>query len=211
MTQSSVSQNSTAGIILSAGMSARMKHTKQLLRIEDQFLIERVLGAAIQSKLSAIYLVLGHNARKIMTTLGKTIQDNHIHVVINPEFEQGLSRSLYRGLQKAEKNYSSVMFLLGDQPMLDSNTIDLLLDQFKDSGKDICAPVYQGKRGNPVIFSRNMYTALKSIKGDTGARTIIRENPDRVHLVEIDNPLCFFDIDTQQDYRAIKKIISELK
>ena len=65
------------------------------------------------------------------------------------------------------------MFLLGDQPMVNSATIDYLLERFWDSEKDMCVPVCGGKRGNPTIFSRDFYDTIMNIKGDVGARTLI--------------------------------------
>jgi len=91
--------------------------------------------------------------------------------------------------------------------MLDSNTIDLMLDRFRYSGKDICVPIYKGKRGNPTIFKQVLYDQLMAIKGDIGARDIIRANPERVLDIEIDDPLCFFDIDSQKDLENLRLLL----
>jgi molybdenum cofactor cytidylyltransferase len=99
------------------------------------------------------------------------------------------------------------MFLLGDQPMLDSKTIDMLLEQFWSSNKDICVPVFEGKRGNPVIFSQKFYNHLAKITGDIGARNIIRNHPETVLASEIKNPLCFIDIDTQSDFDKLVELL----
>jgi molybdenum cofactor cytidylyltransferase len=104
-----------------------------------------------------------------------------------------------------QKTFPSVMFLLGDQPMVDSRMINHLLDRFWKSDRDICVPTFQGKRGNPAIFSRNLYNQLLGIKGDVGARNIIKEHPEHVLYVEIDNPLYFCDIDTEEDLTRIKR------
>ena len=71
--------------------------------------------------------------------------------------------------------------------------------------KDICVPVYRGKRKTPAIFRRRLYTQLMGIKGDKGARQLIDDNPDRVLAVEIKDPICFFDVDTRQDFERLKK------
>jgi len=100
-----------------------------------------------------------------------------------------------------------VMFLLGDQPMLDSNTIDHMLDKFRNSGKDICVPICNGKRRNPAIFNRALFDQLMGIEGDIGARDIIRANPDRVLYVKMNDPLCFVDIDSQQDFENLQLLL----
>ncbi len=100
------------------------------------------------------------------------------------------------------------MFLLGDQPLLESETIDYLLEQFWSSDKDICVPAHRGKRGNPTIFSQRFYQQLSQIKGDIGARNIIQSFPEHVLQVDIYNPLFFFDIDTPADFNKLTSLIS---
>jgi len=201
----------TAGIILAAGESTRFGRPKQLLRLNDRCLIEWVLTAALESKLSRIVLVLGHAHQKILQTLGKRLQPSKVSVEINLQFKKGQSRSLRVGLTKVKDDFPAVMFLLGDQPMLNAATINILLEKFWTDDKDICLPIYQGKRKTPAIFSRRFYTRLMDIKGDTGARQLIDDNPDRVLAVEMDNPICFFDIDTEQDFENLKKMLEQSK
>jgi len=100
------------------------------------------------------------------------------------------------------------MFLLGDQPMLKSAVIDQVLGAFWLSEKDIGVPVWRTKRGNPAIFSRAMYAQLMAIEGDVGARNIIRANPEQVLGVEVDDPLCFMDIDSPQDYEYLQRLLA---
>ena len=94
------------------------------------------------------------------------------------------------------------MFLLGDQPMVDSMLIDLMLKRFYKSDKNICAPIYKGKRGNPTIFSRKYFNLLRRVKGDSGGRDIIIANPDDILKVNTDSPACVYDIDTMDDLMA---------
>jgi molybdenum cofactor cytidylyltransferase len=94
--------------------------------------------------------------------------------------------------------------------MLNSGTINTLLERFWSADKDICVPAYRGQRKNPVIFGRRFYGQLMDIKGDIGARQLIDDNPEQVFVVEIDDPLCFFDIDTPQDFDNLKKKLEEI-
>jgi molybdenum cofactor cytidylyltransferase len=81
------------------------------------------------------------------------------------------------------------------------------LEQFWSSDKDICVPIFKGKRGNPVIFSQKFYGHLAEITGDIGARNLIKTHPDRVKEVEINNSICLMDIDTQDDYDKLVEIL----
>jgi molybdenum cofactor cytidylyltransferase len=200
-------QEQTAGIILAGGSSTRFGRSKQILKLKGKYLLEYVLNAALDSKLNRVVLVLGHDHQKILQTLGNSTTHECLQLVINHHYLEGQSRSLKAGLSIIRDRFPAVMFLLGDQPMLDSNTIDHLLNKFHYSGKDICVPICNGKRRNPAIFNRIFYDQLMAIEGDIGARDIIRANPDRVLYVEIDNPLYFVDIDSQKDFENLQLLL----
>ena len=199
----------TAGIILAAGESVRFGKTKQLLKLNDKYLIEWVIDAALGSRLEKILLVLGHKHQTILTALREKTSHPDLQVVINPNYQNGQSTSLQAGVKKLQDKFAAVMFLLGDQPMLDSETINMLLEQFWISEKDICVPVFQGQRGNPVIFSQKFFDHLLKITGDIGAREIIKNHPENVFEVEIKNPVCFMDIDTQSDFHKLQALLEQ--
>ncbi|MGD9081331.1 MAG: hypothetical protein PVG96_18440, partial [Desulfobacterales bacterium] len=77
--------------------------------------------------------------------------------------------------------------------------------------KEICVPIYGGKRKTPTIFRRRLYTQLMDIKGDMGARQLIDDNPDQVLAIEIEDPISFFDVDTRQDFQSLKKMLEQSK
>jgi molybdenum cofactor cytidylyltransferase len=204
-----IQEKPTAGIILAAGAATRFGQPKQLLRLKEKYLIERVLDAALNSRLSRVVLVLGYAHQKILQALAEKTQHSKLHIEVNPNYKKGQSHSLRVGLAAVKNDFPAVTFLLGDQPMLNSATINTLLERFWSADKDICVPTYRGQRKNPVIFSRRLYNNLMDIKGDTGARQLIDDNPDQVLTIEIDDPLCFFDVDTPQDFKNLKKEIEE--
>lgn len=195
----------TAGIILAAGMSRRLGQPKQLLKIQGRTLVEITVDAALGSKLDCIVLVLGNEFEAVVQALGHRTKSPRLNIIKNTAFREGMSESIRLGLRWASPDFPSVMFLLGDQPLIRSETIDFLLDRFRASDKDILVPVYRHKKGNPTIFSRIFYKQILNIKGDVGARKIIRDNPERVNLVETDDPALFFDIDTPTDLEKLKR------
>ena len=196
----------TAGIILAAGMSERFKDgPKQLLKLKGGYMIEYVIRASLDSKLNRIFLVLGHHHNKILKALAgniKYFKHDRLEIIINRQYRQGMSSSVRAGLASIGNKFGSVMFLLGDQPMVDSRLIDLMLKRFYKSDKNICAPVYKGKRGNPTIFSREHFNLLQRVKGDSGGRRIILANPDDILKIETDSPACVFNINTMNDVMA---------
>jgi molybdenum cofactor cytidylyltransferase len=158
------------------------------------------VDAALLSNLKHIVLVLGFSYDDVVRTLGThRIKNRRLTILKNEAFRQGMSRSLQLGLKSVSDSFSAVMFLLGDQPLIRFETINILLEAFSAGDKDICVPVYGNKRGNPTIFSRRLYPQLLSTRGDSGGRNIIRSNPDSVQEVDVDTPDVIIDIDRPED------------
>lgn len=197
----------TAGVILAAGVAIRFGRPKQLLRLKNRYLIEWVLDAAINSKLSKIVLVLGSAHEKILQAIDQKLLHAKIHIEINPDFKEGQSSSLRAGLSVVKDDFAAVMFLLADQPLIDAASLNILLKHFWSADKDICVPTFAGQRGNPCIFSKRFYPHIMEITGDIGARQLIQAYPEHVLEVEIDNPHFFSDVDTPEDLDKIKKIV----
>ncbi|MDX2440651.1 MAG: nucleotidyltransferase family protein [Desulfobacterales bacterium] len=205
-------QKPTAGIILAAGMSERFQDgPKQLLRLKGGYMIEYVIRASLDSKLDRIFLVLGHHYKNILKALAensKYFKNDRLEIVSNRQYRQGMSSSVRAGLSSAGNTFGSVMFLLGDQPLVDSRLINLMLNRFYKSDKNICVPVYKGKRGNPTIFSRKHFNLLQRVKGDSGGRRIILANPDDILKIDTDSPACVYNINTMDDVMPSSKVSS---
>lgn len=198
------SQPQTAGIILAAGASTRFGTPKQLIKLKDKSLIEWVADAALNSRLQTVVLVLGHRHQKIIKALGAKGRHPKLEIVVNHRYHEGQSTSLKIGLSRIKQDFAAVMYLLADQPMINSDTIDYLLEELHASAKDICVPVFKGRRGNPAIFRRSVYDEIMRVEGDIGARDLINRIPERVLLAEIKDPLCFCDIDSPEDLKNLK-------
>lgn len=189
-----------AGIILSAGASTRMGTAKQLLPVEGQPLLGRVLNEALDSDLDKVILVLGHKAEEIIKALGQILTHPKLKVIQNRQYKKGISTSIIAGLSQVEASHDHVMIFLGDMPSITSNLINLLLSTFLVSQKPLGAIRLKGKRSHPVIFSRTLYHELHALKGDVGAKALFQKYSDRVCLVEPEESYDNRDIDTKEDY-----------
>jgi len=193
-----------AGIVLAAGTSSRLGSAKQLVRAGGQYLLDHVLDAALASGLDRIVLVLGHRSEEVSAALKERADRDRLRVLVNPAYRDGMSGSLRTGIKSVQDAFPAVMILLGDQPFVRAELIDLLIRRFQSSGKDICAPVCRGRRGHPVIIGRRFFDAVMSITGDIGARQVLGSNPQRVLGVEIFDSRIFFDVDTREDIKRLQ-------
>jgi molybdenum cofactor cytidylyltransferase len=198
------SRRDTAGIILAAGASTRLGRPKQLVLLDGQPLLERVINAALESNLDHIVLVLGSHAAEIKRALGSILDHNKLSILVNPNYHTGMAGSLKMGIRQIKNVYGAAMIILADHPNVDSGLINHLLARFQATDKAICVPTFKGRRGHPVCLSQKFYADIRSLTGDIGAREILRDHPDQLLTVELDSDRAFMDIDTKSDLeRAI--------
>lgn len=197
----------TAGIVLAAGMSSRFGRPKQLMELGGKTVLEWTLSACLDSRLESIYLILGYAYKEIKETIPEMIKHPRLNILVNPNYKKGQSTSLQTGILEIRDTHPSAMFILGDQPFIDSKTINHLLACFWASEKNICVPFSQKKRGNPVIFNALFYEKINSIRGDMGARGIIENHPEHILRVPVVRPSFFHDIDTKKDFEKAQSLI----
>lgn len=191
-----------AGIILAAGKSQRMGANKMLLSYLGKSMLQHVIDAACASSLSPLVLVLGAEHAAIRDA----VDTRTAYLVVNP-VPQGLySSSLQAGLRcldKIDPTCAGAMFILGDQPLLRTETIEQLACSFYQEPERWVAPVYGGRRGNPVIAPRSWFPAIFRLKGDIGPREYLRDPAARLLLVAVEDEGVIFDIDTPREYQRL--------
>ena len=186
------------GIILASGFSRRMQAEKLLLAVDGTPMVERVIQAARASLLDEVVLVYQNADVK------KAGEKYGIKTVFNERADEGQSASIKIGIEEASPETEGFMFLVGDQPFLNAATINLLIAAFKQAPHNIIIPVYNGKRGNPVIFPSTLKDELFALEGDRGGRVLIEKMPDRVSLVSIEDERLGIDVDTEEDYECAR-------
>lgn len=193
-----------SAIILAAGKSERMGKIKQLMILHGRSILERTITNYLGSgAVSEVIVVLGYKADEIL----KNISYQAIRVVINPDYEYGMSTSIIAGVKRVSDTAEAVMIAMGDQPLITGPTIKKLAEEFQKCDKGIVAPVYHSKRGQPVIFSKKYIDELLSLTGDTGAREVVKQHSSDVLEVPVETGTVLFDIDTDESYLEALKII----
>lgn len=191
------------GIILAAGEGTRMGGAvKQMLPFNGKTVLEQVIDNATASLLQKVIVVIGHCTELITPMLS----DRAVTAVLNSNYRKGQSSSLKAGLRALPDEVDAVLFILGDQPLVTPQTINLILNGFTELHSPIIIPVYKGERGNPVLFSRETFSDLSALDGDSGGRTLFKEYVGRILEVEVDDPHILSDLDTLEDYCELLRI-----
>ena len=192
-----------SGVLLAAGRSTRMGRPKQLLPLNGRPLLQHVIDAAAQSRLDELVLVLGHHADEIRAAIEVP---RRMRVVVNAEFNEGQSSSLRVGLRNADARAAAVAILLGDQPEISTDLIDVVVEAFQKGTAPILRPVFASASGripgHPVILARTVWSEWTRLSGDEGARSLMSTHPEWVHelTVESEAPR---DVDTEADYEVL--------
>lgn len=182
---------------MASGFSKRMKRQKLLLPIEDIPIIERVIKAVKASSIDEIIVIYQHPEIK------KISEIYDINTIYNPDAHRGQSQAMKLGVKASSDETKGYMFFVGDQPFLNKNIINHLIDCFKENPCHIVVPLYNGQRGNPIIFPEKYKNSLLKIEGDQGGRGLIQEAIEKVRFVVIGDANIGKDIDTWQQYEKI--------
>jgi molybdenum cofactor cytidylyltransferase len=187
-----------SAILLAAGKSERMGKLKQLMPFGQSTILEQAIDNLLGSAVAEVIVVLGYRAEEIK----KAIAARPVKIAINPNYYKGMSTSIIAGLELVARQAQAVMLALGDQPSVDRQIINQLIEEFQRHNKGIVIPTYQGRRGHPIILDIKYKPELLKLKGDIGGREIIKNHPDDILEVAVAAESVISDIDTVSDYHS---------
>jgi len=179
-----------AAVILAGGTSSRMGSPKALLAYQGRPFLEHLLEVTVQPEIGARRVVLGADAVPIT----KAIQLKPDEVVINEEWEKGQLSSLQAGLRSLPQGTEGFLLCLIDHPLISGALVRELIDTFYSSDKPIVLPVYEGRRGHPVIFSADLYEELLRAPLETGARAVVWTHKGEVAEVQTNEEGCVLNL-----------------
>jgi molybdenum cofactor cytidylyltransferase len=200
MSAEKINRKSIGVILLAAGSSSRLGQPKQLLLYDDQSLLQHSIQAASASHAQPIIVVLGAEADRIK----KEIQDFTVHVVVNADWEEGMASSIRHGIKELDKIHplaEGVILMVCDQPFVTTSLLNDLMTAHQNTGKPIVTCSYADTYGPPALFHKSLFPELLGLKGDVGARSIVREHADEVEVVLF--PEGNVDVDTEADYQKL--------
>lgn len=170
-----------------------MGRDKRLLRVDGRTMLERAVAAALEAGLWPVLVVTGPEPQPDLPA--------GVVRVVNADPSRGMGSSLAEGIAALPEDAEGVMVLLADMPKVTAVHVRALAAAFRPDG--ICVPVFEGRRGNPVLLARRFFAAMGELTGDKGARGLIARHAEAVAEIAMEDDAILIDVDTPDALRAL--------
>lgn len=192
-----------SGIVLAAGASRRFgaQLPKQLVLVEGEPLVRRVVGRILGANLCEVIVVVGLAGEEVE----RACRGMKVRFVDNPRFAEGQSLSVKAGLAAVDPAAVAAMFVPVDQPDLTGGVVDALIDCYARTRGPIVVPTYRGERASPVLFDRALFSELAQIGGDEGGRQLFPAHEKEIVELPLASAAPLRDLDTLKDLRKMGK------
>ena len=187
-------------ILLAAGQSKRIKSENKLIKLyKKKPLINHSLKALHKSKVNKVIIVLGHQKNEVK----KIIEKNKKNILsFNKNFRKGMASSIKVGLKKVSKNDKGFIVVQSDMPFIKSSDINKIYNSIKSKKFLVHVLKFRNKVGNPIGFDISVVKKFKRIKGDFGAKFMVKRLKNETKFIKINSLKSFKDFDKASDFRA---------
>ena len=187
-------------ILLAAGQSKRLKSENKLIKLyKKKPLINHSLNALHKSKVNKIIVVLGHQKKELQ----KIIKRNNKNIfTYNKEYKKGMASSIKVGLTKVNKKDKGFIIVQSDMPFIKSSDINKIYNSIKSKKYLVHVLKYRNRVGNPIGFDISIMKKFKKIKGDVGAKFMVKRLKKETRFIRINNLKSFKDFDKVSDFRT---------
>jgi len=208
MTQSKpYTQIRVGAVLLAAGEGSRMGNIpKCLIQLDGQTLLQRQLIALTEAGVDEVVVVTGHHHLAVERELAALKSLNPMRVIRNAHANEGQARSVRLGIETLGIDFDAVIMALSDQPFIDSHDIKALIAAFKKrTAGEIILPIFNGRRGNPIMLSGSVMKTILASGAEMVCRNFMDQHPELVHQWQTQNDHYVVDVDTPEDLKALSK------
>jgi molybdenum cofactor cytidylyltransferase len=185
-----VNDRRIAGIILAAGSSTRMGSPKALLSYRGETFLDRLV------RMFQVY------CEDVLVVSSQPIDIQGARVIVNPLPERGMLSSLQCGLAAVRAAARAVAFTPVDYPAIQQSTVERVIAEW--TGELLRIPRHAGRRGHPVLLSRELILEFLALPATAEARQVVRRHEREIVYAEVDDPGILQDIDTPADYEQLR-------
>ena len=187
-------------ILLAAGLSKRMKSENKLIKLyKNKPLINYSLNVLKKSKANKIIIVLGHQFKEVKKIIKK---NKKIIFTYNKNYKKGMASSIKVGLKKVSKNDDGFIVAQSDMPFVKLSDINKICRSIKTKKFLVHALKYKNRLGNPIGFDISLIKKFKNIKGQFGAKFMVKRLKNRTNFINISSLKSFKDFDKVSDFRS---------
>ena len=200
MSEQATVNNRIGAVILAAGYSSRMGAFKPGLHIGDETVISRLVGSFRSAGISDIVVVSGHNRQELLSLInGLEVTESY-----NEKYPEGMFTSIQAGVQKTDKALRGFFLIPVDCPLLEAETIDLLVSNIRDDSSFV-VPCYRGKKGHPLYIPMKYRDEILNYDGNGGLKAITDKYDDQMIRIETGRESTVLDMDTPAAYEELKE------
>ena len=187
-------------ILLAAGQSKRMKSENKLIKLyKNKPLINYSLNVLTKSKVNKIIIVLGHQHKELKKIIKK---NKKIIFTYNKNYKKGMASSIKIGLKKISKNDKGFIIAQSDMPFVKQSDINKICRSINSKKFLVHALKYKNRVGNPIGFDSSLIKKFKNIKGQFGAKFMVKRLKNRTNFIKTMSIKSFKDFDKASDFRS---------
>ena len=187
-------------ILLAAGQSKRLKSENKLIKLYKKTpLINHSLKKLQKSNVNKIIIVLGHDYREIKKIIKKNKKNIFIY---NKNFKKGMASSIKVGLNKVARNDEGFIVVQSDMPFIKTSDINKIYNSIKLKKFLVYMLKFQNKIGNPIGFDISLIKKFQNIRGEFGAKFMVKRLKKRTKFIRTSSVKSFKDFDKVSDFRT---------
>ena len=187
-----------SAILLAAGQSKRLTKENKLTKIyKTRPLINHSLNSLVKSKVAKIFIVLGYEKNKLKKI---TIKNKKIQFIFNKNYKKGMSTSIKCGLRKISRKNKGFIITQSDMPFIKTKHINKICSSIIKKKYLIHALKSRNRVGNPIGFDISLLSKFKKIKGEHGAKFIVKRLKKKTNFIKVISDKIFKDFDLKKDF-----------
>jgi molybdenum cofactor cytidylyltransferase len=202
-------EGKVSAVVLAAGRSTRMGEFKPLMKLGGEMLVRRVVGTLTESSaIGEIIVVTGYRGTEVAEAVREMRNADRIRIVVNERYAEGeMISSVTAGMGAVARGTAGFVLAFADQPAVKAETVKKLVGQFLEHRTLLAVPVFQGRRGHPIVIGAGLMKEVQDLAPEETLRTVVRRHLGETRMVDVDDEAVLEDLDTPEDWARAKSRI----